>query len=126
MSQGSRIDRRSLKIKRNHCEYVPLIINSFSKALQNGNARLFEALPRLLNVLFEFYSKQAKAKNKDANIHIAEGLAKREIREAFKKIQVHLWMSVVPQLMSRMLHESPIIQDEGSGLLARLLTKFPD
>ena len=126
LSQGSRIDRRSSKIKRNHYEYVPLIINSFSKALQNGHARLFEALPRLLTVWFDFYSKQAKAKNKDAAIHVAETYAKKEVREAFRKIPVYMWMSVVPQLMSRMLHESPIIQDEVSNLLAKLLIKYPN
>lgn len=123
---SSGFGRTSSKIKRNHYEYVPLIMTNFSKALQNGHSRLFEALPRLLTVWFDYYSKHAEASNSQAAIHGVEPLVRRAAEAAFTKIPVFMWMSVVPQLMSRILHSSPIIREVLSSLLARLLRQFPD
>lgn len=122
----SAFDRTSTKIRRNHYEYVPLIITNFSKALQNGHTRLFEALPRLLTVWFDFYSKHSEASNNEAAVHGVEPVVRRAADSTFTNIPVFMWMSVVPQLMSRILHSSPVIRNDLSVLLARLLRQFPN
>lgn len=106
-------------------EYVPLIIKSFAQALCNGNERIYEALPRMMTVWFDYHSA---ANCPDARLSggPVEADVKREMKKALESIPVYMWMTAIPQLMSRLLHPRKTVRDELTQLLARIFCAFPD
>lgn len=106
-------------------EYVPMVIRSFAQALCNGHSRIYEALPRMMTVWFDYHSA---ANCPDARLSggPVEGEVKREIKKALDRIPVYMWMTAIPQLMSRLLHPRKIVRDELTQLLARIVCVYPD
>lgn len=106
-------------------EYVPMVIRSFAQALCNGHSRIYEALPRMMTIWFDYHSA---ANCPDARLSggPVEGEVKREIKKALDSIPVYMWMTAIPQLMSRLLHTRKIVRDELTQLLARIFCVYSD
>lgn len=108
-----------------HSQYVPLVIKSFANTLSNGNSRVFEALPRMLTVWFDYYTSLDDA-NMTALYSNVESEVRREIKKAFESIPPYMWMTAIPQLMSRILHPRKQVRDDLTHLLAKIVCTFPD
>lgn len=106
-------------------EYVPLVIQHFAEALRLGHGHVFEILPRMLTVWFDFYTAVESNPNAFSD-HDSERRVKRAIQQALPSIPKYMWMTVVPQLMSRLLHPSAFVRHELQGLLASIVMEYPD
>lgn len=126
---GSRVMRRSGGRSdhgvSHHSVYVPLIIKSFTQALVNGHTRIFEALPRMLTVWLDYHTELDDA-NGSGNAALVEHEVKQEMKRAFDSIPGYMWMTAVPQLMSRILHPRKQVREDLTILLAKLVCVFPD
>lgn len=128
LSQGRTIRRVTpveAHVPEHSSRYVPHVIKSYARALKNGSSRIFEALPRMLTVWFDYYTGLDDGKEGWKGINI-EGKVRDVVRLAFDSIPVYMWMTAVPQLMSRILHNRKIVQDELANILARIIVHFPD
>lgn len=114
---------RSSFLQSSH--YVPEVIKSFAKALCNGHRRLFEALPRMLTVWFDYHTAM-HCPDSSLSGGPVENSVNREMKKAFKNIPLYMWMTAIPQLMSRLNHPRRIVHDELVQLLARIFATFPD
>eukprot|EP00178_Gracilaria_changii_P000929 TRINITY_DN1120_c0_g1_i1.p1 TRINITY_DN1120_c0_g1~~TRINITY_DN1120_c0_g1_i1.p1 ORF type:complete len:2706 (-),score=337.05 TRINITY_DN1120_c0_g1_i1:1316-9433(-) len=101
------------------------VIRSFAKALSNGHKRIFEALPRMLTVWFDFHTALNDEKNEEACLPY-EPSVQKEIRQAISSIPAYMWMTAIPQLMSRILHARKQVRDDLRNLLATIVCHFPD
>lgn len=105
--------------------YVPEVITSFTRALCNGHSRLFEALPRMLTVWFDYHTA-VHCPDSSLSGSPVENSVNREMKKAFKSIPLYMWMTAIPQLMSRLLHPRKTVHDELLQLLARVFAAFPE
>eukprot|EP00180_Rhodochaete_pulchella_P002209 Plantae.Rhodophyta-Rhodochaete_pulchella.ctg332.p1 GENE.Plantae.Rhodophyta-Rhodochaete_pulchella.ctg332~~Plantae.Rhodophyta-Rhodochaete_pulchella.ctg332.p1 ORF type:complete len:1106 (+),score=162.07 Plantae.Rhodophyta-Rhodochaete_pulchella.ctg332:1981-5298(+) len=71
--------------------YAPLVISNFGNALKNGSRYVFEALPRMLTLWFDYGAKEPRTT--------------KEMRSAFEMLPKHLFVAVLPQMLSRLLHK---------------------
>lgn len=128
-SSESRTARRSTPIETHTPEhssrYVPLVIKSYARALSNGYSRIFEALPRMLTVWFDYYTGLDDGKDGWKSMNV-EGRVKDVVKLAFESIPRYMWMTAIPQLMSRILHNRKVVREELFHILAHVMAQFPD
>lgn len=111
----------------NRAKYVPTVLSSFTEALRLGHGWVFEILPRMLTVCFDFFSKVEVDLRNDRNVdHEVVRKAQRATQRAFHTLPKYMWMTVVPQLMSRVLHPSDFVREQLRELLASIVMEFPD
>lgn len=111
----------------NRAKYVPAVLSSFTEALRLGHGWVFEILPRMLTVCFDFFSKvEVDLRNGRSVDNGVVRKAERATQRAFQILPKYMWMTVVPQLMSRVLHPSEFVREQLRELLASIVTEFPD
>lgn len=108
-----------------HCQHVPMVIQNYARALCNGHSRIFEALPRMLTVWFDYYTSLDDSTSGYRGVAI-ETEVRDAVRKSFQNIPLYMWMTAIPQLMSRILHNRKPVREELSVILARVLCEFPD
>lgn len=119
----SRASRRSPGSQQN--QYVPMIIKSFTSALVNGHSRIFEALPRMLTIWFDYHTDLNDPEGMGGAMEYQDVVA-AEIAIAFERIPSYMWMTAVPQLISRILHPRQPVKEAVMLLLAKLIRIYPD
>lgn len=129
-ADGSRSSRRSVGNPSGgnlqmFSEYVPLIIKCFTRALCNGHTRLYDALPRMLTIWFDYHSAADSPDSKLAGSAVDNEL-KAIIKKSFDSIPNYMWITAVPQLMSRVLHPRKQVRDQLTNFLARIMCLYPD
>lgn len=111
----------------NRVKYVPAVLSSFTEALRLGHGWVFEILPRMLTVCFDFFSKvEVDLRNGRSVDNGVVRKAERATQRAFQTLPRYMWMTVVPQLMSRVLHPSDFVREQLRELLASIVAEFPD
>lgn len=108
-----------------HSRYVPLVIRSFSNALSNGHAHIFEALPRMLTVWFDYYGELDGSRPGSRSENVEEQVQK-EVSAAIGRVPMYMWVTVIPQLMSRIIQRRKVVREEVMKLLAQVVAYFPD
>lgn len=108
-----------------YSRHVPMVIQNYASTLCNGHSRIFEALPRMLTVWFDYYAGLDDKNNRDRGLEF-ENEVRDVVRKSIQKIPLYMWMTAIPQLMSRILHNWKIVREELSHILARVLCQFPD
>lgn len=105
-------------------------IREYGKALCLSDKHLYQALPRLLQLWFEFTSVDPST-HSDPLVPIV--LFKEQQRNAndlmatlAKDIPPHQFYTALPQLMSRIGHRDPATQKIVKSVLKRVLTKYPE
>jgi tetratricopeptide (TPR) repeat protein len=114
---------------RGRSKYVPAVLSSFTEALRLGQGLVFEILPRLLTVCFDFFSKVEAGIRAPSGRPVESEIVKkteRGTRRAFQALPKYMWMTVLPQLMSRVLHPSEFVREHLRELLASIVVEFPD
>ncbi|PXF43442.1 Serine/threonine-protein kinase ATR [Gracilariopsis chorda] len=110
----------------NHNQYVPKVIRSFARALSNGHTRIFEALPRMVTVWFNFHTEISESRTAPPRGAAYEEEVQREMKRAMSIIPHYMWMTAIPQLMSRILHARKEVRDNLKEFLATIVCEFPD
>jgi serine/threonine-protein kinase ATR len=101
-------------------------MKQYGYALTLSQKHVFQALPRLLTLWFEFTEIENRVDD-DINSRIEENisLANEKMAELVKKIQPISYYSVLPQLISRIGRNESDTIAVLSAIIRRVLSKFP-
>ncbi|XP_059314440.1 serine/threonine-protein kinase ATR isoform X2 [Lycium ferocissimum] len=106
--------------------YLPDVLLFYAKGLHRGHRNLFQALPRLLTLWFDFGSiyhiSSSSAKKKLELIHLKVMSVMRGCSNDFPTYQ---WLTVLPQLVSRICHQNEEIVRLVKRIITSVLRKYP-
>ena len=128
----------SVHFERPWAEYAPAVISSYCQAVVFGSEVTFQALPRMLTVFFLAGSPQAAeaepSTGADARAFATRSKVQRRsdvtevvkaLRTHAKGVPVYLWLSVLPQLVSRIVHQHQDIYGVAKSILVRATRQYP-
>jgi len=117
VTPGATVERSPLRGNaKNRYEYVSLVIQCYTNALSKGNSNVHEALSRVLTLWFDFDWENEEQLGQEVQ---------KKMQDAVNILPTHFWMLVMAQLLSRLLHKSPNVQDLLVKILEKVLLKFP-
>ncbi|XAR72671.1 Non-specific serine/threonine protein kinase [Bertholletia excelsa] len=106
--------------------YLPDVLLFYAKGLHRGHKNLFQALPRLLTLWFDFGSfcqRSGLLSNKDMkNVH---GKVMSIMRGCLKDLPTYQWLTVLPQLVSRICHQNEEIVRLVKHIITSVLRQYP-
>lgn len=109
-------------------KYIHLAINQFGEALCLGQKHIFQALPRLLTLWFEFTAIQPPDELSETDVKKLEAKqdeANEVMANYVRTIPAISYYSVLPQLISRIGHSDKNTALVVIAILKRVLSKFP-
>ncbi|CAK9143133.1 unnamed protein product [Ilex paraguariensis] len=105
--------------------YLPDVLLFYAKGLHRGHKNLFQALPRLLTLWFDFGSiyERSGSLNKDMkNVH---GKLLSIMRGCSKDLPTYQWLTVLPQLVSRICHQNEEIVRLVKLIITSVVRQYP-
>ncbi|KAA8546139.1 hypothetical protein F0562_020967 [Nyssa sinensis] len=116
----------SLNTEKHWWYYLPDVLLFYAKGLHRGHKNLFQALPRLLTLWFYFgsvYQKSGLSSHKDMkNVH---GKVMSIMRGCLKDLPTYQWLTVLPQLVSRICHQNEEIVRLVKHIITSVLRQYP-
>lgn len=106
--------------------YVPDVLLFYAKGLHRGHKNLFQALPRLLTLWFDFgsiYQRSGSSSNKD--LKSVHGKVMSIMRGCLKDLPAYQWLTVLPQLVSRICHKNEEIVRLVKHIITSVLRQYP-
>ncbi|XVF45588.1 hypothetical protein PTKIN_Ptkin02bG0218200 [Pterospermum kingtungense] len=106
--------------------YLPDVLLFYAKGLHRGHKNLFQALPRLLTLWFDFgsiYQRSAAASNKD--LKNVQGKVTSIMRGCLKDLPTYQWLTVLPQLVSRICHQNEEIVKLVKNIIISVVRQYP-
>ncbi|XP_065865824.1 serine/threonine-protein kinase ATR isoform X2 [Euphorbia lathyris] len=105
---------------------VPDVLLYYAKGLHKGHKNLFQALPRLLTLWFDFgsiYHRSGSLPNDDMKrVH---GKVMSIMRGCLKDLPTYQWLTVLPQLVSRVCHQNEEIVKLVKCIITSVLRQYP-
>ncbi|KAF8672849.1 hypothetical protein HU200_049186 [Digitaria exilis] len=107
-------------------ESLPMVLLCYAKGLHKGHKNLFQALPRMLTLWFEFgsiYARDGSSPNqhmKDVHVRVS-GL----IRGCLKDLPTYQWLTVLSQLISRICHQNADVVRIVKYIITSILREYP-
>ncbi|CAA0406623.1 unnamed protein product [Arabidopsis thaliana] len=98
----------------------------YAKALHSGHKNLFQALPRLLTLWFDFgtiYKTSGSAGNKELKSTHMKIMSL--MRGCLKDLPTYQWLTVLPQLVSRICHQNADTVLMVKNIITSVLHQFP-
>ncbi|KAJ6739296.1 ATAXIA TELANGIECTASIA MUTATED ATM -RELATED [Salix koriyanagi] len=99
--------------------YAPDVLLFYAKGLHRGHKNLFQALPRLLTLWFEFgsvYQRCGSSSNQE--LKKVHDKVMSIMRGCLKDLPTYQWLTVLPQLVSRICHQN----EDTVKLVKRIIT----
>ena len=117
-------------------KYLALAMKHFIEALSLDTKHLFQALPRLLSLWFEFSAlsidtnncepmSQENLKKLKESLKINQGELNELVASKHRTIPAHAFYSALPQLISRIADSNNDLSLVVQRILSRVLAKFP-
>ncbi|KAJ4962511.1 hypothetical protein NE237_022450 [Protea cynaroides] len=106
--------------------YLPDVMLFYAKGLHRGHRNLFQALPRLLTLWFDFGSKYPRvgsSSNKD--LKTVHGKVMSIMRGCFKDLPTYQWLTALSQLVSRICHQNEEIVRLVKLIITSVLREYP-
>lgn len=106
------------------CEmhYLVNILEEYGESLKCGHKHIFQSLPRLLTLWFENSSSFRGSQGQDSE-------TQKEMHKVIKRLATELpsyiWLSVYPQLISRITHPNKDVLSITQDIISRVLAKHP-
>ncbi|KAJ7967115.1 serine/threonine-protein kinase ATR [Quillaja saponaria] len=120
------IGSSNLNNEKHWWTHVPDVLLFYAKGLHRGHKNLFQALPRLLTLWFDFgsiYQRTGSSNNKDLkNVHQK---VMRIMRGCSKDLPTYQWLAVLPQLVSRICHQNAEIVRLVKLIITSVLQQYP-
>ncbi|GAB4817356.1 hypothetical protein N2152v2_004402 [Parachlorella kessleri] len=112
---------------RPHIEYLPDVVYQYGNSVLHGHAHIYQALPRLLTLWFELGSYVQSYGGRDPPAQERKPIADvhQHMRDFAKRIPLHLWLTALPQLISRMCHSNKQVGDVTKGIISKILEGYP-
>ncbi|KAL7198528.1 hypothetical protein ACSBR2_020923 [Camellia fascicularis] len=116
----------NLNSEKRWWSYIPDVLLFYAKGLHRGHKNLFQALPRLLTLWFDFgsiYQRSGSSSNKDMkNVHLN---VVSIMRGCLKDLPTYQWLTVLPQLVSRICHQNEEIVRLVKHIITSVLRQYP-
>ncbi|PKA50257.1 Serine/threonine-protein kinase ATR [Apostasia shenzhenica] len=106
--------------------YLPDVLLFYAKGLHKGHKNLFQALPRLLTLWFEFgsmYHRDGSSSNKTMKTVHTRVLS--IMRGCLKDLPTYQWLTVLSQLVSRICHQNEEIVRIVKHIITSVLQEYP-
>ncbi|KAL3865678.1 hypothetical protein ACJMK2_043042 [Sinanodonta woodiana] len=118
-------------------EFIVLVVKSFGQSLRYGNQYIYQSMPRMLSLWFDFgsgvmeYEKKEKTKPSPTSGQILQ-----KVRLTLNKLNkiiacignvlaAYQWFTAFPQLISRICHASADVFEQLKAIIARTMVTFP-
>lgn len=125
-SKSAIVASTNLNSEKHWWSYLPDVLLFYAKGLHRGHKNLFQALPRLLTLWFDFgsvYQRSGSSSNKEwKNIH---GKVMGIMRGCLKDLPTYQWLTVLPQLVSRICHQNEEIVRLVKLIITSVLRQYP-
>ncbi|KAK6118684.1 hypothetical protein DH2020_047597 [Rehmannia glutinosa] len=112
--------------RRQWWTYLPDVLLFYAKGLHRGHKNLFQALPRLLTLWFDFgsiyYRSSAQSRKDMKNVHVK---IMSIMRGCLKDLPTYQWLTVLPQLVSRICHQNEETVRLVKHIITSVLQKYP-
>ncbi|KAI4350245.1 hypothetical protein L6164_004717 [Bauhinia variegata] len=119
------ISSSNLSAEKRWWSYVPDVLLFYAKGLHRGHKNLFQALPRLLTLWFDFgsiYQRSGPSNMDMKNVHVkVMGI----MRGCLKDLPTYQWLTVLPQLVSRICHQNDEIVRVVKHIITSVLCQYP-
>lgn len=126
----------SVSARRESLRHVPMILQSYRKALQHGHKHIHQALPRMLTLYFRHARDvigDSAAGGGGAGVKKSEDAAQSalnndmcdQMKLAIKNVPTYTWLSAMPQIISRVCHDNPSVKSVLSTLIQKMFRKYP-
>ncbi|XP_074312882.1 serine/threonine-protein kinase ATR isoform X2 [Silene latifolia] len=106
--------------------YLPEALLFYAKGLHRGHNNLFQALPRLLTLWFDFgsvYQQGGSSTNKE--LKKVHDKVTSIMRGCLKDLPTYQWLTVLPQLVSRICHQNEEIVRMVKHIITSVLRQYP-
>ncbi|KAK7270160.1 hypothetical protein RIF29_23104 [Crotalaria pallida] len=111
--------------ERRWWSYVPDVLLFYAKGLHRGHKNLFQALPRLLTLWFDFGSMYQRSGSCNKDLKNVHGKVMSIIRGCLKDLPTYHWLTVLPQLVSRICHQNEEIVRVVKLIITSVLRQYP-
>ncbi|CAO2815672.1 unnamed protein product [Amaranthus hypochondriacus] len=105
--------------------YLPETLLFYAKGLHRGHKNLFQALPRLLTLWFDFGSKYQQSGSKNKDLKTVHGKVLSIMRGCLNDLPTYQWLTVLPQLVSRICHQNDEIVRLVKHIITSVLRQYP-
>ncbi|XP_050231488.1 serine/threonine-protein kinase ATR isoform X2 [Mercurialis annua] len=106
--------------------YVPDVLLFYAKGLHKGHRNLFQALPRLLTLWFDFGSVYLRCgSSSNEEVKKVHGKVMSIMRGCLKDLPAYQWLTVLPQLVSRVCHQNEDIVKLVRCIITSVLRQYP-
>ncbi|CAA6663251.1 unnamed protein product [Spirodela intermedia] len=125
-SSGGGFALNSVTEEKPWWSYLPEVLLYYAKGLHRGHKNLFQALPRLLTLWFEFGTichREALLSNKPLkSVHTrVMGI----LRGCLKDLPAYQWLTVLSQLISRICHKNEDIVRVVKLIITSVIQAYP-
>ncbi|KAI3955847.1 hypothetical protein MKW98_006207 [Papaver atlanticum] len=116
-----------LKAEEKHwLSYLKDVLLLYAKGLHRGHRNLYQALPRLLTLWFDFgskYHREGLSSNEEIKlVHLG---VMRVMRGCLKDLPRYQWLAVLPQLVSRICHQNEETVQIVKDIITSVLQDYP-
>lgn len=106
--------------------YLPDVILYYAKGLHKGHRHLFQALPRLLTLWFEFGSSyRGEVLSSNAAIKAVHARVMSIMRGCLKELPTYQWLTAFSQLVSRICHQNEEVVRLVKHIITVVLQAYP-
>lgn len=105
---------------------APDVLLFYAKGLHRGHKNLFQALPRLLTLWFEFgsiYQRCGSSSNQE--LKKVHDKVMSIMRGCLKDLPTYQWLTVLPQLVSRICHQNEDIVKLVKRIITSVIQQYP-
>ncbi|KAK6916768.1 UME domain [Dillenia turbinata] len=105
---------------------LPDVLLFYARGLHRGHKNLFQALPRLLTLWFDFgsfYHSCGSSLHKD--LKNVNGKVMSVMRGCLKDLPTYQWLTVLPQLVSRICHQNEEVVRLVKHIITSVLRQYP-
>ncbi|KAI5434286.1 hypothetical protein KIW84_021232 [Lathyrus oleraceus] len=105
--------------------YIPGVLLFYARGLHKGNKNLFRAFPRLLALWFNFGSKYLRSGSSQKDLEDVHKEALSVMRGCLRGLPPHHWLSMLPQLVSRICHQNVDVVRIVKDIITSVLIEYP-
>ncbi|RAL53196.1 hypothetical protein DM860_006868 [Cuscuta australis] len=120
------VSSASLNAEKPWWSDLPEVLLFYAKGLHRGQKNLFQALPRLLTLWFDFgsiYHRSNTSSTRD--MKTVHGKVMNVMRGCLKDLPTYQWLTVLPQLVSRICHQNEDTVRLVKHIITYVLHEYP-
>lgn len=104
---------------------LPDVLLFYAKGLHRGQSRLYQALPRLLTLWFQFGSMYIESSSLSGDLKNAHNKVMGIMRGCVKDLPAYQWLTALSQLVSRICHQNEEVVRLVKHIITIVLQTYP-